>query len=983
MSDTENAEAVAAVTEKMDGEDETMTPMVTSELSTGKEEEKEVKDEKDETADDEVEQEESGDAKMDEEEDDVGKDENTDEDEEADEKDLSKEESMPNDATVVEKEEASKDSFYPDEIDDAKEEKSPKEEASSTPASDPAETESKISKEKSGEELKEENAPKVDQSGGDDAADEAKVEDSMDTEQPEKSQGEQVEEPAAPKEPTYSTRGRSTISDVVSGGDTWERGARESLDEIGRSKESISADSFETSFIESMSEEERRSRTRFLPDVEGMDVLRKNEVKEDLALARSLVSSASVSSINKSKGKRQRGEEDAMDVDEEATSPSEDDRSSDIARLGTSTIDFPSRDLIVPSTAFVLPPDANSSSSEDGLEGRENLVSSKTKNGVQSPLAVDSVTAFNPPRPPESIGGKKKHRMLRWERRPEDVEVDLNNYRKTVQRTRQELHSAESEYERLETIDAHLRWNFMTHLNLMNEEYMRLNEELALIQQDCVKAADLLTSRTRSRGAGKGSYVMRDVLTVLKTRGVESTEKDGSEAALSAGHSAPPTNVGVGGLSSLAFQDWDRETKIEPRKPASSWIVPGEKVKTPYGEGIVVEVQPAMMITKSSDGDMKKGKENGDKAAPPSEDKAGQSQKSSKRKKEKSDQKKGRNVSDTLNGPPSESATVIPPRVSVKLPYAVGHFVLSAIEPIENASVLSDAKLAKRWKAMVDTALSFGGSLDAEGILSIPEKRLNENEDSDDIGKEGHSQMEIDETPEDPIDAAGSTQVAKAVDRKLLPFGSGLLPTSSGRGNLLNQIPITDIEKGMQEGLYEGRGVLGKRTNPGVTADFCKWEEEEQEYLYLQASALHLRNALVRQKRIRLLNEKTNSATSDRSNRAEDLVSEMRADLKSLKHRLEEELGELGMDEESAEQILSSFYFGQDALAENGEVSPLKRKRRGSRRDDDDHMISDDVKVVQYESEGDRESIDDQGAEDLSGDDLEALRDSKKIRPNQ
>ena len=46
-------------------------------------------------------------------------------------------------------------------------------------------------------------------------------------------------------------------------------------------------------------------------------------------------------------------------------------------------------------------------------------------------------------------------------------------------------------------------------------------------------------------------------------------------------------------------------------------------------------------------------------------------------------------------------------------------------------------------------------------------------------------------------------------------------------------------------------------------------------------------------------------------------------------------------------------------------------------------MMSDDVKVVQYESEGDRESIDDQGAEDLSGDDLEALRDSKKIRPNQ
>jgi hypothetical protein len=58
-----------------------------------------------------------------------------------------------------------------------------------------------------------------------------------------------------------------------------------------------------------------------------------------------------------------------------------------------------------------------------------------------------------------------------------------------------------------------------------------------------------------------------------------------------------------------------------------------------------------------------------------------------------------------------------------------------------------------------------------------------------------------------------------------------------------------------------------------------------------------LRNTLVRQKRIRQLNEKTSAATSDRYHRAEELVSEMRADLKSLKHRLEEELIELGEQE--------------------------------------------------------------------------------------
>ena len=37
---------------------------------------------------------------------------------------------------------------------------------------------------------------------------------------------------------------------------------------------------------------------------------------------------------------------------------------------------------------------------------------------VPSPSKVESVTSFNPPRPPESVGGKKKHRMI-------DGNVDL------------------------------------------------------------------------------------------------------------------------------------------------------------------------------------------------------------------------------------------------------------------------------------------------------------------------------------------------------------------------------------------------------------------------------------------------------------------------------------------------------------------------------------------------------------------------------
>lgn len=135
---------------------------------------------------------------------------------------------------------------------------------------------------------------------------------------------------------------------------------------------------------------------------------------------------------------------------------------------------------------------------------------------------------------------------------------------------------------------------------------------------------------------------------------------------------------------------------------------------------------------------------------------------------------------------------------------------------------------------------------------------------------------------------------------------------------------------------------------------------------------LQLRNALVRQKRFRLLNERTNAATADRYARSAELVAEMRSDLKSLKHRLEEELKELGMDEVVTDQILSQFYLGQDSPVDVGEASPLKRSRRPLSR-------MDEAGAAPTYHGDDRESGDDH---DFSGDDMDA-RPVKKIRPNQ
>ena len=120
-----------------------------------------------------------------------------------------------------------------------------------------------------------------------------------------------------------------------------------------------------------------------------------------------------------------------------------------------------------------------------------------------------------------------------------------------------------------------------------------------------------------------------------------------------------------------------------------------------------------------------------------------------------------------------------------------------------------------------------------------------------------------------------------------------------------------------------------------------------------------------------MVNEKTNNVTADRYGRAADLVSEMRSDLKSLKHRLEEELKELGLDENATEQILTQYYLGQESPTDVGEASPLKRSRRSIAQ-------MEDIGAGSYPDD-DRESVDDQ---DLSGDDMDT-RPAKKVRPNQ
>ncbi len=592
---------------------------------------------------------------------------------------------------------------------------------------------------------------------------------------------------------SYSTRGRAPTAEAAV--EMTEHGIREMFEELGRVREPSGTGA---SFLDSLTEEERRTRTRFLPDVEGIHQLRKHEVKSDIALARSLISTTAPTSTRRPRGKRNRGDDDVMEEEEEdGVEPSEDDKVSDSAKVGSITIDLRTATVTLPSSALVAPPPLqNGSGNGDSSESRDNgsvPSSRRWHNQVRSPLVVEAITAFNPPRPPESVGGKKKHRMLRWERRPTDIEDDLNIYRKTVQRTREELQSAERERERVETVNAHLRRHFLSHLAFMNEEWAHLSLEMRKLQEECIKTVNRLSSRMKDRNAMKASQAMEEALLMLKTLGADLGAKGAPMPVVKLENSIS----GIGGISSASFVDWDRATKISSTELASSWILPGDSVTTPYGEGIVVRVLGASPIGSEKptlDGNAVH-QENGNRLKNGSGTLEPDGPKSDGRGVAQGD-KDGTIATTNLSigeGTKSRLSSILPPRVCVRLTFGEGYFNVDYVSSRTNPATYSDAMLAQRWLKMTETAHVAGENLDVEGMAFVKEsaeKLLNDDGGDNDGGK-----------------SAALNEMGKG---RFLPFGAGLLPTGSGRGGLLAVEPLAEIETGMQAAILGAQGVLGK-----------------------------------------------------------------------------------------------------------------------------------------------------------------------------
>eukprot|EP00984_Skeletonema_dohrnii_P016838 scaffold7538_cov115-Skeletonema_dohrnii-CCMP3373.AAC.1 len=626
-----------------------------------------------------------------------------------------------------------------------------------------------------------------------------------------------------------------------------------------------------TSFLDMLTEDQRRKRHRHIPAVEGFRRLYKNEIKVDMAAARVL------------NRKRREFDPNAMEdvVDENDAVEEEEDDNAMVDEVGggeegsdKNEIAASDKDAVPDKMTFIVPSEDAMSLANGGRLASlmvntpfENSFKSQAAGTTsaggpvpRSPQLVDSLTAFNPPRPQESTAAKTKHRLKRWEANPSEVESDLSNYRKTVQKTRKELQAAENERGRIELVSAVMREHFQKHLIAYKEEIMAVNDQLLETNMGCLKADERynVARATRVRGSGKS---MKDALVTMTALEDELKTASGGVgggstacAALSSEKALDWRVPGVGGVSIPG-------SKAEI---ASGWILEGDNVITPSREeGQVVEVKVAQAIDNVADkkddaADKKQGEDAMDVDKPKEDEKKESAEKSVK----------------ATDGKKSADSYALVEKISVRLSNGdVKVFNSSELKfnPKKLPTLTHVNKaLGKRWSAMLKTAEAGKHSHD----LSAMDNYINASFATDDS--------------EDGNDAPATNND----DCLVAPFGSDMMAAPESVRAFPSVIPPDALEETVRKVVYE---TTTPRIIPDMPADLKKYESQKEDLNRYQARVMQLRHRLGRQKRLRRLNERTLAEGKSRSHKVENLLLEMQMDLKNLKERLHGELSELGI----------------------------------------------------------------------------------------
>lgn len=726
-----------------------------------------------------------------------------------------------------------------------------------------------------------------------------------------------------------------------------------------------------TSFLDTLNEEERRVRTRHIPNATGFRKLCRSEIKRDLAVARYLVKKANSNKHNHNE------EEDSTMASDNASSS---DKSLSSSNHRTSKITDPSGVFLPPISESIYIYTKDDARKNGENTATEPKINKEEEEYLRSPWVVESMTAYTPPRPPESVGQKKKNRLARWEANPQLVDTEIESYRKTVQRTREELSKAELEKERILDTGCFMRNHYRAHIEAMEDETQCLDDMLEQLLTGCVQAADLLTSKTRSRGIAT-KHVMRDIMSVLKQRQPSFTMESWC-------------NSGIGGVT-LGSQ----ASKLDV---ASGWLLPMDKVRTPYGDGVIHEVFGPSILNVNQSSSLSAQNSSQSSTFKPhgfgasSSSSSGISKKSNGFTNQMQKKKSMRSHVD-----PSKGIILIPPRVSIKLPYGMGYFAPKDVLHIANENQhFSNHQLVSRWKAMIESSQHMKYSLDTlpmDCLLydyqasSIDNQTKQDSSDKDEtcvdveqeqnadpktISSQGGNQnsslanitssdsnmMDVDALDQSQHSTSSSQKTNKNYSiKRCIPTGSNLLNPSMGSWALAT-LPIETIEKNLNELPLNSTRILGSHSNPCIPKKIREMEKD-QFYLYQKKGrVLQLQNEIFRQRRIRVLNERSVAAEQVRSGRCEVLLAEMKADLTSLKERLNDELVELGIDQEKAEELLvEQIRLEQEDLeAFHDEMLPHSEQKDSEDEEEEDEEedgedVEEEVEEEELEDEEDEE----------------------------
>jgi len=650
----------------------------------------------------------------------------------------------------------------------------------------------------------------------------------------------------------------------------------------------------EASFLDSLTDEERRTRSRHIPNVPGFRRLHKSEIKHDLKIAKTV---GGFSMLFDDDEERLEGSEDEIsnkDISEESAVSEELLTNDEQQAAGGPFVDPCTYNDVVQDTSCnktFAADDATSAHNNNNTSSSSD--SSKIKNNksniirLRSPRTVESVSAFDPPRPPESCASIKKTRMVRWEQNPQDVVLrELESYKNTVIRTRLQLHKTESERQRVEDVGESLRVHYFHSLKATREECQVVEKETQQLQLKSALEADLLYS-TRTRSKGNNNCSMRDVLSVLRTRGEKVSSLNSSRRVVDLGNG----NITGGGP--------DSNTQCQ-------CIIPGDRVSTAYGVGVVKNVFGFRLLGKT---------------------------------------------------------TVIPPSLCVRLSYGDLHIVFpnNDLKLLTNANCATDAKLVSRWKSMImssDTAplwldaiamnpynmCSKDGyeypSNDAAPFHSSQNKTIRDSTTTsciDDHASASSSEVDLESSNVASEVAEGneerritgkhvetvlpSTSKVDDDQRRSIPFRGGMLPVAGRYGSLLDECPLLTVQTSLDMSLNSGEGILGRPSNSVIPSNIKDWEGRRQQLYIMKGKVLTLQNQLFQERRARMTNERAFGISQERMERVGMLLTEMTADLQSLKKRLHEELTQLGISQDRAREMLSDFF--QEQLTED------KQPRKG------------------------------------------------------